>query len=369
MKKVKILFLVQLPPPIHGMSMINQYLFESKAIATEFETKFLDLALSKSISSIGRYSLSKFFNLIFFFAKLFLGLVYFRPKMVYFTLSPTGPALYRDAVICLLVKAFVRPMVIHMHGKGLKTIRQSSFKGRLVRWAFKGSCVISLSEGLKDDISELPILKKIALGNGIKKTEVIAKQTLIDRPVRLLFLSNLVKSKGILELMDSLSRLKKTITNWECRIVGSDGDVTTQEINKIIEEKGLKSQVTVLGAKYGSEKTKQLNWADMLVFPTYNDCFPLVILEAMMHSTAIVSTFEGAIPEIIENGRTGVLVDAHNVQKLTETMRFLIDNPVEISKMGRQAEQDFNEKFTFEVFERNLVSKLTECVSNFNVFR
>jgi glycosyltransferase involved in cell wall biosynthesis len=363
--KPKILFLVQLPPPVHGMSMINQYLFESKAMAEAFKTKFIDLALSKTISSIGRYSLSKFFTLILFFPKLVFWLCYFRPQLVYFTLSPTGPALYRDALISIIVKTLGYPIVIHMHGKGLRNITEPSLKHKLVRWAFKGSSVISLSEGLKDDVSRLPVFKKFALGNGIKKTAVSSKEAFAGRPVRFLFLSNLVKSKGILDLIEALSLLKPQTTNWEVRIVGSDGDVTREEITKIVEQRGMKMQVAVLGPKYGREKTVELNWADVVVFPTYNDCFPLVILEAMMHGNAIVSSFEGAIPEMVDQGRTGFLLNARQPNLLSRKLFELANSPATITSMGVQAQSDFNSRFTFEVFEKNFVTLLFKCLAEF----
>jgi glycosyltransferase involved in cell wall biosynthesis len=361
-KKPKILFLVQLPPPVHGMSMINQSLLQSQAIAEAFETKFIDLALSKTISAIGHYSLSKFANLILLFPKLVFWLCYFRPQLIYFTFSPSGPALYRDALICLIIKFFRIRLIIHMHGKGLKKIPDSSYKKKIVRWAFKGTSVISLSEGLQNDLIGLPIDKLFIAANGIQKTAVAQKPSLTDRPIRFLFLSNLVKTKGILELIDAAFLLKNVNVNWEMRIVGGDGDVSVAEIVEIINQKDLSNHVTVLGAKYGAEKTHQLNWADVLVFPTYyeNECFPLVILEAMMHGIAIVSTFEGAIPEIVEHKQTGLLVAGRSPYLLCESLSYLIHNPLDVKKMGLQSQAKFNNKYTLDRFEQKLIAILKE---------
>lgn len=366
MKKVKILFLVQLPPPIHGMSMVNQYLLQSQAIADVFETKFIDLALSKTISNIGHLSIFKFFRLAFFFPKVILHLFLFRPKAVYFTLSPLGPALYRDIFICLVINALRIPIVIHMHGKGLSLIPKSSIKNKLVRAAFNDNYVIALSEGLKKDVSHLPLREIFAIGNGIKNLPVEPKESLANREIRFLFLSNLVKSKGIIDLINALSLLSISNSTWKLRIVGNNGDVTAEEVNKLIIGKGLQSSIEILGPRYGAEKADQLNWADVLVFPTYyeNECFPLVVLEAMMHGLAVVSTFEGAIPEIITEESTGLLVDAHNITQLSSKINYLISNPVEVRRMGNQARTAFEGKYSSDVFENNLIFVLKKITEN-----
>jgi glycosyltransferase involved in cell wall biosynthesis len=363
-KKPKILFLVQLPPPVHGMSMINQYLLQSQAISKEFETKFIDLALSKTISSIGHLSFYKFFRLAFFFPKVILHLFLFRPKAVYFTLSPLGPALYRDIFICLIINVLRIPIVIHMHGKGLSLIPKSSIKNNLVRAAFNDNYVIALSEGLKKDASHLPVREVFAIGNGIEKEKTNPKENLVGREIRFLFLSNLVRSKGIIDLIQAFSFTSISSRNWKLRIVGNNGDITAQELNALIFSKGLQSNIEIVGPRYGLEKANQLDWADALVFPTYyeNECFPLVILEAMMHGNAIISTFEGAIPEIVDQGRTGLLVNAQDPSLLSETLNLLINNPEQIKKMGMRAQSDFNTRFTLEIFEKNFVSVLNKCL-------
>ena len=73
-----------------------------------------------------------------------------------------------------------------------------------------------------------------------------------------------------------------------------------------------------MGRKYEKEKEETFAKADIFAFPTYynNECFPLVLLEAMQHSLPVVSTFEGGIPDIVDEGEAGFLVAQKNAEKL-----------------------------------------------------
>lgn len=112
------------------------------------------------------------------------------------------------------------------------------------------------------------------------------------------------------------------------------------------------------GQKFGAEKETFFRNADIFVFPTYypNECFPLVLLEAMQHGLPCVSTKEGGIPDIIENGRTGLLAERQNAHDLADKIGWLIDNPAERSTMGLAGLQRYKQKFTLPSFESNFAS-------------
>ena len=67
--------------------------------------------------------------------------------------------------------------------------------------------------------------------------------------------------------------------------------------------------VLYLGKKYGEEKNEEYDNADVFVFPTYyyNECFPLVLLEAMEHAVPCISTREGGVSAIIDDGVNGFI--------------------------------------------------------------
>jgi len=125
-------------------------------------------------------------------------------------------------------------------------------------------------------------------------------------------------------------------------------------------------QVKYLGMKFGYEKQDILMNADIFALPTFysNECFPLTILEAMSSRLPVISTFEGGIPDIIEDRVTGFLVPQKNVETLAAKLKMLIQNSKLRHRLGIAGRQKFEMEFTVDIFERNLKSILQQIVTN-----
>ena len=74
------------------------------------------------------------------------------------------------------------------------------------------------------------------------------------------------------------------------------------------------------GPKYGDDKVAFFSNADIFAQPTLNDCFPLTLLEAMQYQLPIVSTHEGAVPDIVKDGKNGYIIDPHHETKFIEKL-------------------------------------------------
>lgn len=100
------------------------------------------------------------------------------------------------------------------------------------------------------------------------------------------------------------------------------------------------------------------------LFPTFyhNECFPLVLLEAMEHGVACISTTEGGIPGIIDNGKTGFLVPKPDAAVLADKILLLLNDSVLRSNMGKVGREKFEKEFTLEVFEKRMVEILSNNV-------
>ena len=90
----------------------------------------------------------------------------------------------------------------------------------------------------------------------------------------------------------------------------------------------------------------------------HNECFPLVLLEAMMFSLPIISTSEGGIPDIVQNGETGFIVQKQNPEHLAEKILILINNPCKRKLMGVNGNEKFYKNYTLDIFEKRLTKIL-----------
>ena len=120
--------------------------------------------------------------------------------------------------------------------------------------------------------------------------------------------------------------------------------------------------VSYWGRRYGAEKSVFWQDADIFVFPTLNEAFGLVNLEAMEYALPIVSTNEGGIPDVVVNGQTGYTVDKNNPEALADALERLFRNPELGILMGKAGRTRFEEMFTEETFERNMKECLERSI-------
>ena len=119
-KKNKILFLLHLPPPVHGSSMVGKLIKESELINRSFQTRYLNLLISRSVDESGKTSLLKLFRFVGSWFKLFFELIKEKPNLCYFALTAKGNAFYKDVTLVFLLKLFRIKTVFHLHNKGIK---------------------------------------------------------------------------------------------------------------------------------------------------------------------------------------------------------------------------------------------------------
>ncbi len=365
--KQSVLFILHLPPPIHGAAMMGKYIHDSKIINKTFDCQYINMASAKTLDDIGKKSIRKYLQYLNLLKKVIWQVLIFRPQLVYVTPTACGIAFYKDFLVVELLKLLGCKVVIHFHNKGVATRQNIKIDNKMYHCFFKHVKVILLAEALYTDVKKYVKRKDVFIcPNGISENGRVAKEKHYNTITKLLFLSNLIESKGIFVLLDALKILKEQGGDFSCDFVGDE----TQEINayhlrKEIDERGLTSHVTYLGKKSGKEKEEIYNKADIFILPTfyYNECFPLVLLEAMQHALPCISTNEGGICDIIKDGKSGFVVEKNNPLALANKIRILLEEPSLRKKMGEYGYLLYKKNFTLHSFECNLKTCLETILS------
>lgn len=365
MSNPKILFITPLPPPVHGSAMVSQYIKDCEELQDEFTCDFVNLSTSRNIDEIGKTSLVKYIRFIGAYFITFWKLLTHRYALCYLAITCHGVGFLKDAPFVLLCKLFRRKVVIHQHNKGMsKCVDKWPYRW-LLPLAYKNTKVILLSWYLYPDIEKVVKKEQVMIcPNGIP--EIFDKELSFGRNnelPRLLFLSNLIPSKGVYVLLDACKMLRERGFQFVCDFVGGE----TKEIDRAtfeaaVKVRGLDDVVYYHGPKYGEEKECYWRNADIFVQPTFEDCFPLTIVEAMQHGKPVVSTDEGAIPDLVKNGENGFVSERKDSHSLAIALEKLITNPALCLQMGEKGYQRYKEEYTLEAFERKFIETMYKCL-------
>lgn len=363
--KPKILFLVQLPPPVHGASLMNQFLTDSTLLNEKFSKEVLNLDFVTTLSEIGKFTLGKIIKMFKFSFVLFRTLFKSKFDLVYFTLSPIGGAFYRDALFVFILKMFNSNIVYHLHGKGISEEIKNPLKKIVYKFVFKNTSVICLSNLLHYDIKDVFNGKIYDVPNGIPEINMdISNRNLKE----IVYLSALKRSKGILNLVEALRILDSQNIDFRVKIIGSStDDLTVEELKKEIKDYKIDEKVKVLGPIYGDNKFIELSTSGIFCLPTYyrNECFPISILEAMMMGLVVVSTNNGAIEEIIDHGINGMVVKKNEPESLSSMLLDLLNKEnKDLKIMGDAARLKFKKEYNIKVFELKIINVFNEILKS-----
>jgi glycosyltransferase involved in cell wall biosynthesis len=357
--KRKVLFIIHLPPPLHGAAMVGKYVADSKVLREAVDADFINLSASAELNEIGRMGLRKMLRICSLVVQVLRAITIKRYDLCYLSISARGPGFYKDMLLVMILRLFRKKLVYHFHNKGVSK-SESKFQKMCYRYVLSRQNCILLSPLLYYDIAEYVQPQYVRYcWNGVPSLQT-EKSSRVGEPCRLLYLSNMMKEKGVYELLRACGELKKRSLKFSCDFVGSWMDVSEAEFNREVTMLGLESEVKGHGKKVGDEKMRFLEQADIFVFPTYYDCFPLSVLEAMQFSLPVISTDEGGVPDIVEQGKTGYIVERRSVSELTDRLEELILDSQKRIAMGEAGYQRFEENFTLEKFEQRFTQIITE---------
>lgn len=357
MTKAKILFIMHMPPPIHGAAMMGQYIHDSKLINEKFDCHYINPSLSVSVDNVGKVNLGKIWFMIKNTLNIIKTIRKLKPNLCYYTPTSDGWGIYRDFLIVKLLEMQKQKIIFHMHNKGVNDYSKKHFIARVAyKNIFRNAKVILLAKDLYQDIKKyVPDNRVYYCPNGMPVTNYEHfERTSINNPYTFLFLSNMIEEKGVIDLLRACALIKEKNLSFKCNFVGRWSTVSEERFTTIVRELGLCAHVNYLGAKYGADKVKILKKSDALVFPSHGETFGLVLLEAMEYGMPCISTNVGGIPSVVDDKQTGFLIQVRDVDSLAEKMSYFIQNPESGLIMGQAGKRKFLEEFTLNVFEHNL---------------
>lgn len=209
--------------------------------------------------------------------------------------------------------------------------------------------LFALSEGDKQRLTEYVPGQSVSVvpnGVSINRTDERTKAAVAeglqlnrDKPI-LLFVGKIMRSKGVTDLLDAYEQLD---TNCTLVVVGPPKD------DELIErlKRYTQAEVRYLGYTKQDRLDALFKLADLFVFPTRADVFPLVTLEAMAAETPVVTTNVGGLPEQISE-ETGILVEPDDSEAITKAVDEFLKDKERLQNASDASLKRVRENFSWE---------------------
>ncbi|MGF1499422.1 MAG: glycosyltransferase family 4 protein [Elainellaceae cyanobacterium] len=187
--------------------------------------------------------------------------------------------------------------------------------------------------------------------------ESFVKEPVTELPAapRLVCVGRLCEQKGQVLLVDAARQLKEDGYPFELVLVG-DGEMRPT-IAAMIRNYQLQDQITITGWASGAAVRQHLLDARAMVLPSFAEGLPVVIMEALALGRPVLSTYIAGIPELVEPGSSGWLVEAGSVKALAEAMKTILRlPPQQLQQMGKVGTVRVNQLHNVTVETGRLVS-------------
>ena len=196
-----------------------------------------------------------------------------------------------------------------------------------------------------------PILTGIDVKLSNQRMHVRKKETKGDA-LRIVQVASIEPRKGQDILLRGLKKLPKDIcASFECYLIGKPIYQKNEKYcREVIKTSKQLKNVRLLGEIPQNEVLSYLESADVFVFPSRDEALPISLIEAMAFGKAIIASRVGGIPEIIQDGYNGLLVDREDYKGLSQKLLTLYKNPELIQKLGQNARATYVTELTMDRF-------------------
>ena len=171
-----------------------------------------------------------------------------------------------------------------------------------------------------------------------------------------------VEQKGLDILIEAFARLISVNPEIELVLMGPDWNDSTRRLRQLASKLGIDEKVHFMGYLERKDYLKNLRSADIFVLPSRFEPFGIVLLEAIASSVPIVASNAGGIPEILGEGKFGLLFNAGDVDSLVSQLQEALSNEDEAAKRAEAAKGSLN-KYAWSRIAEATLRVYTEVLS------
>jgi len=353
MNKKKILFIGPFPPPFGGIANHTKLLFESN-LNNYFDLIKINLNKNYGLTEVvSEKSKIKYKKFLYGLVRILKTITLEKPDIVYLKTS-SSYGIFRETLYMIIIRLFSRgKIVLHFHGTFKPYKKKFPFNEQkkdsiinklLINFCFgKAHKIIFLSACFLDEF--IPILweknrkKSTYIDHFVKSNDFSykEKEDLSYKKINILFISRLSKDKGFFDIINIVNDVINNNSNVCFHFCGaSEKWDSLKNIENSICDLEKNGYIKFHGLVSGEKKKEIFSLSDIMLFPTYDDVFPNVVLEGLIQGLPIITTKIGVIPYIIEENINGFFISPGDINALKEKIIYLVNNPKKINEMSKK---------------------------------
>lgn len=327
-------------------------------LSEKYDLRHFDITRKHGKEYIGQFTVQNAYWALRFLARFVKTSRNFRPHIVHFPVASPKPALLRDYLFAIITKRSKARLILHNHAGDFD--RRYQERGRFWQaftrnYLSQSDALICLSPYWKDFFDNLGLpLYTVVIYNPIDPrflTELERAPKIPHDDIRVLFVGALCEPKGVPELLRSTNHLMETYPNLIARLIGHrQFPGQYEKITNLHQNLKHKERIYLLGERFGADLAEEYKNADIFVLPSHWEGVPMVILEAMSAGLPVVATRVGGIPDVLQEGENGLLIQPKDEKALCEALARLINDDNLRKQMGTQNRVKALKEFGVEKF-------------------
>lgn len=248
-----------------------------------------------------------------------------------------SPTMLRAGAFAATARARGAKTIVHAHG-GALIERLTPTTRAILRLALTpADAVVTVSEVLHDALtSTLPAGKLRHVRNGVETDRFHPVATRPDDDPVVLFVGGLTPRKGVLGLIAASLQLLEGGVPHRLMLVGGVPDEGGSAFDAV-RAAAVHPHIHLTGAVARDDLPDIYRAADVFCLPSWWEAAPLSVLEAMATGLPVVATRVGDIPQMLDGGAVGILVDPRATDQLARALERLLRDPAERRRLGEAA--------------------------------
>ena len=296
------------------------------------------------------------------YTKLILSIIKREADVYLINTSLDNVGIFRDGLIALLFRLFKVRFIVFFRGwhpaTEYKINKQSLTKQFFKRTFLSSNHIIVLSTQFEKKLRDWGYSGQISIETTVVDDDLIfsyqnnGKKPISPDHFNLFYIGNVIKDKGIYEILEACNLLKNEGKDHINFILAGDGKELDVAKSRSFS---LNLPIVFTGYTVGDAKKELFNKADLFVFPSYHEGMPNAVLEAMAFGLPVLTTMVGGIPDFFEEGKMGFYIDMYSPKDIVDKIKMLDDDRELVQKIS---------EFNFQYARRFYASEASKRLSS-----